>query len=124
MVVGEPQILGQVKEAYSTASEMGTTGIVLNRLFHRAFSVAKRVRTETEVGNRSVSVSHAAVELAKRIFENLSRRSVMLIGVGEIGEHAAKHLVASGIRELIIANRTFDRAQEVAAKLRGKTNKN
>jgi len=120
MVLGEPQILGQVKEAYATASERGTTGIVLNRLFHRAFSVAKRVRTETEVGNRSVSVSHAAVELAKRIFENLSRRSVMLIGVGDMGERAARHLVGSGIRELLIANRTFDRAQEVAAKLRGK----
>lgn len=120
MVVGEPQILGQVKDAYRMALRKRTTGPILNRLFDRAFFVAKRVRTETGIGNYTTSVSHVAVELAKRIFDDLSRRRVMLIGAGGMGKHALTHLVAAGVRELIIANRTVGRAQEIAEKTGGR----
>jgi glutamyl-tRNA reductase len=120
MVVGEPQILGQVKDAYRMALGKKTTGPILNRLFDRAFFVAKRVRTETGIGNYTTSVSHAAVELAKRIFDDLSRRRVILIGAGGMGKHALTHLVAAGVRELIIANRTVGRAQEIAEKTGGR----
>lgn len=120
MVVGEPQILGQVKDAYRIAVERCTTGLILNRLFHRAFFVAKRVRTETGIGNHRVSVSCVAVELAKRIFDDLSRRRIMLIGAGKMGELALKHLVAAGVRDLVIANRTFEHAQGIAESIRGR----
>lgn len=120
MVMGEPQILGQVKDAYRSAVGMKTTGPILNRLFNHAFFVAKRVRTETGIGSFATSVSHAAVELTKRIFDDLPRRRVMLIGAGSMGRKALTHLVAAGVRDLIIANRTIGRAQEIAEKTGGR----
>ncbi len=120
MVMGEPQILGQVKDAYRLAVEKKTIGPILNRLFNHAFFVAKRVRTETGIGNYATSVSHAAVELAKRIFDDISSRRVMLIGAGGMGKHALTQLVAAGVRDLIIANRTLGRAQEIAQKTGGR----
>jgi len=119
MVIGEPQILGQVKEAYKKAHEAGATGYITNRLFHYAFSVAKRVRSETDIGSQAVSISSAAVELAKRIFEDLSRRTALLIGTGEMGELAAKHLIKAGTKELVIAGRTAGTAAELAGRLGG-----
>jgi glutamyl-tRNA reductase len=120
MVVGEPQILGQVKDAYRMAVGKKTTGPILNRLFNHAFFVAKRVRAETGIGHYTTSVSHAAVELAKRIFDDLPGRRVMLIGAGGMGKHALTHLVAAGVRDLIVANRTIGRAQEITEKLGGR----
>ena len=120
MVIGEPQILGQVKEAYRAAHIMRTSGLILNRLSHSAFFVAKRVRAETKIGSQAVSVSYAAVELAKRIFDDLSKRTVMVIGTGDMAELAMKHLVAAGIKDLVIANRTFESAESLAYRLKGK----
>jgi glutamyl-tRNA reductase len=120
MVVGEPQVLGQVKEAYKIASGQGTTGLILNRLFHTSFFVAKRIRTETGIGSHAVSISYVAVELAKRIFDDLSKRSVMLVGAGEMAEIAAKHLIKAGISELLIASRRFENAAALSEKLNGK----
>jgi glutamyl-tRNA reductase len=120
MVVGEPQILGQIKEAYFQATREKTSGVILNRLMHRAFHVAKRVRTETGVSDAAVSVSFAAVELAKKIFRDLSGREVLLIGAGEMAELAARHLIAQGVQAVKVANRTFRRAVEVAETFQGK----
>jgi len=114
MVVGEPQILGQIKEAYVQSTRQKTTGVVLNRLMHRAFHVAKRVRTETEICEAAVSISYAAVELAKKIFHVLEGKRVLLIGAGEMAELAAKHLLSQGIKSMVVANRTFDRAVHLA----------
>jgi glutamyl-tRNA reductase len=114
MVVGEPQILGQIKDAYATATREKTSGVILNRLMHRAFHVAKRVRTETGVCDAAVSISYAAVERAKKIFHELTGKKVLLIGAGEMAELAAKHLMAQGVISLVVANRTFDRAVQVA----------
>ncbi len=119
MVVGEPQILGQLKDYYVAAQEVGSVGTVLHRLFHRSFSVAKRVRTETGIASRAVSVSSVAVELAKRIFDRLEDKTVMLIGAGKIGNLVARHLQRSGVSSLMVTNRTFERAVEVAAQFRG-----
>jgi glutamyl-tRNA reductase len=119
MVIGEPQILGQVKQAYKTAVLKQTVGLILNRLFHTAFFVAKKVRGQTKIGTQAVSVSYVAVELAKRIFDDLSRRKVMLIGAGDMGELAAVHLINSGIRDLIIASRHYDNSEALASKLNG-----
>lgn len=119
MVLGEPQILGQLKEAYRLAVEAKTTGPVLNRLMHKAFSVAKRVRTETAIAANAVSISYAAVELAKRIFNNLQEHSALLIGAGEMAELAATHLLQAGIKTLYITNRTFERAYALANQLHG-----
>ncbi|TVM15873.1 glutamyl-tRNA reductase [Oceanidesulfovibrio indonesiensis] len=119
MVLGEPQILGQLKDAYRMAVKAGTTKVILNRLYHKAFSVAKRVRTETAVGSAAVSISYAAVELAKRIFGEMSKQKAMLIGAGEMAELAAQHLVTSGIKDIYVANRTFERARELAAQFEG-----
>ncbi len=119
MVVGEPQILGQVKEAFGYATEYGTSGVIINKLFHKAFNVAKRVRTETKISSNAVSISYAAVELAKKIFGELKGKSVMLIGAGEMGELAARHLVNNGIKEIFIANRTFERAVNMAKDFNG-----
>jgi glutamyl-tRNA reductase len=119
MVVGEPQILGQIKEAYRTAHASGTTGTLLNKLLHKAFSVAKRVRTETSVGNRSVSVSVVAVELAKRIFDRLKGREVLIVGAGEMCELAAQHLVHEGVKRVLVTNRTWERAMEMAERFQG-----
>ncbi len=114
MVVGEPQILGQLKESYARAAGVGATGAVLNRWFHKAFSVAKRVRTETGIAGRAVSVSSAAVELASKIFDRLEDKTAMLIGAGKMGELAARHLLGNGVSGMIVTNRTFDRAVELA----------
>ncbi|HEX3036421.1 MAG TPA: glutamyl-tRNA reductase [Thermodesulfobacteriota bacterium] len=120
MVIGEPQILGQIKQAYKIAVLKRTVGLILTRLCHVAFSVAKRVRAETKIGTHAVSVSRAAVELAKRIFDDLSKRTVMLIGAGDMAELAAQHLIRSGIKDIVIANRTFENAESLAEKLKGK----
>ena len=119
MVVGEPQILGQIKDYYLAAQEAGTVGAILHRLFHRAFSVAKRVRTETGIASRAVSVSSVAVELAKRIFDRLEDKTVMLIGAGKMGDLVARHLQRNGVSSLMVTNRTFERAVQLAAEFRG-----
>lgn len=119
MVIGEPQILGQIKEAYRRAHAVGTTGTVLNRLFHKAFSVAKRVRTETGIGDGAVSVSFVAVELAKRIFATLQGKQVLIIGAGEMCELAAQHLVRAGVERVLVTNRTWARAMELAERFCG-----
>lgn len=119
MIIGEPQILGQVKEAYSTAQETGTTGTVLNKLMHKAFNVAKRVRTETKIGSNAISVSYAAVELARRIFNSLEGHTVMLVGAGEMAELAAAHLLGAGASKIIVASRSIEKAQQVAEKFNG-----
>ena len=114
MVLGEPQILGQIKEAYAQATSQNTSGVILNRLMHRAFHVAKRVRSETDICEAAVSISYAAVELAKKIFHILEGKKVLLIGAGEMAELAAKHLLSNGVSSVMVANRTFERAVEVA----------
>src|ERR687890_1633897 len=106
MVVGEPQVLGQVRHAYSLAVEAGTAGRVLNRLVHHTFRVAKRVRTETGIAASAVSISYTAVELGKKIFDSLKGRAVLLIGAGEMAELSARHLVNAGAARVTIANRT------------------
>ena len=120
MVMGEPQILGQVKTAYGYAAEFKTSGIILNRFLHKAFSVAKRVRTETRIASSAVSVAFAAVELAKKIFDDFSDKTVMLIGAGEMGELAARHFINCGVRGVLVANRTFERGEKLAAEFGGK----
>jgi len=119
MVVGEPQILGQIKRAYRTAHAARTTGTLLNKLLHKAFSVAKRVRTETGIGNRAVSVSFVAVELAKRIFARLEGREALIVGAGEMCELAAQHLVREGVQRILVTNRTWERAMELAERFHG-----
>jgi len=119
MVVGEPQILGQVKEAYATARAVGAVHSQLDLLLTRAFAVAKRVRTETAVGSSAVSVASVAVELAKKIFGSLNGRHVYLVGAGKMSELAARHLLAHGAASIFVANRTYDRASQLAAKFNG-----
>ncbi|UCB48808.1 MAG: glutamyl-tRNA reductase [Deltaproteobacteria bacterium] len=119
MVVGEPQILGQIKEAYYQATKEKTAGTVLNRLMHRTFHVAKRVRTETGISDAAVSISYAAVELAKKIFYDLEGKRVLLIGAGEMAELAARHLLSHGVTSISVANRTFRRAVQVAESFDG-----
>ena len=120
MVVGEPQILGQIKEAYALATNRKMSGVILNRLMHRAFHTAKRVRTETGVCEAAVSISYAAVELAKKIFHVLEGKAALLIGAGEMAELAAKHLMRQGISSISVANRTFHRAVELAGSFKGR----
>jgi len=119
MMVGEPQILGQVKDAFALAQACETVGPTLHALFTQAFAVAKRVRNETEVGRHAVSVSYAAVELARKIFAELGGRAVLLVGAGKMGELAARHLVEQGAYPIYVANRTWPRAQEMARALSG-----
>jgi len=119
MVMGEPQILGQVKDAYRYCVEHKTSGIILNKLLHHAFRVAKRVRTETGIANNAVSVSFAAVELAKKIFGYLNGKTVLLIGAGEMSELAAKHLINNGVSKIIFANRTYENAVRLANDFHG-----
>src|SRR5689334_3161384 len=114
MVVGEPQVLGQVRHAYSLAVEAGTAGRILNRLVHHTFRVAKRVRTETGIAASAVSISYMAVELGKKIFASLKGCTVMLIGAGEMAELSAKHLVNAGASRVMIANRTEAAARQLA----------
>ena len=119
MVVGEPQILGQVKEAYATARAVGAIHSQLDLLLTRAFAVAKRVRTETAVGSSAVSVASVAVELAKKIFGSLQGKNVYLVGAGKMSELAARHLLAHGAASIFVANRTYDRAIRLAQKFDG-----
>ncbi|HVQ65512.1 MAG TPA: glutamyl-tRNA reductase, partial [Terriglobia bacterium] len=114
MMLGEPQILGQVKEAYRLASAAGTIGSGLSPLLDRAFAVAKRVRSETGISNSAVSISYAAVELARKIFGDLSGKTVMIIGASKMGELAAKHLRRNGVASVLVTNRTFEKAVEIA----------
>jgi glutamyl-tRNA reductase len=119
LVLGEPQILGQVKAAYQTASDTGSTGKLLYKLFQHAFSAAKQIRTDTAIGNSPVSVAFAAVSLAKQIFSDLSEQTALLIGAGETVELAARHLNQNGIGRIIVANRTVERAHTLAAQFEG-----
>ena len=119
LVVGEPQILGQVKAAYTTASDLRFTGAVTHRLFHSAFAVGKRVRSETGLGEGAVSVSYAAIELAKKIFGNLSGLSVLVLGAGEMAELTGVHLRAQQVKQITIASRTFGSAEHLARQLGG-----
>jgi glutamyl-tRNA reductase len=119
MVIGEPQILGQLKEAYREAVAQETTGVVLNRLLHKTFSVAKRIRTETGIASHAVSISFAAVELAKKIFQDLSGKKALLIGAGEMAELAAEHLLRNRVQRIIVANRTLTRAMELSKRWPG-----
>jgi glutamyl-tRNA reductase len=121
MVVGEPQILGQLKVAYREATECRTVRVILNRLLHKAFSVAKRVRSETCIGSCAVSISYAAVELAKKIFGILEGKRVLLVGAGEMAELAAEHLINNGVRHMTVANRTLERAVELAKRFHADT---
>ncbi len=119
MIVGEAQILGQLKGAYRCASESKCMGLILNKLLHKSFSTAKRVRTETLIGASAVSISYAAVELAKKIFGSLRAKSVLLIGAGEMAELAAEHLVSQGVGKVVVANRTLARAMSLAQRFNG-----
>jgi glutamyl-tRNA reductase len=120
LVVGEPQILGQVKEAYATARAVGAVNSQLDALVSRSFAVAKRVRTETAVGSSAVSVASVAVELAKKIFGTLQGKSVYLVGAGKMSELAARHLIAHGAGTIFVANRTYERAAALAEEFQGK----
>ena len=119
MMVGEPQILGQLKEAYRLATEKQMTGVLLNRLMHRSFFVAKRIRTETGIGDSAVSISYAAIELARKIYDTLERKKVMLIGAGEMAELAVEHLIRHQVGNILVANRTFERGLELADRFKG-----
>ena len=119
MVVGEAQILGQVKEAYATARAMGAVRGQLDHLFSRAFAVAKRVRSETAVGSSSVSIASVAVELAKKIFGTLEGKTVFIVGAGKMSELAARHLMAHGCASIFVSNRTYERAIGLAEKFDG-----
>ena len=117
MVLGEPQILGQLKQAYGLARREGSLGVVLDKLFQRSFSVAKRVRTDTDIGASPVSVAYAAVTLARRIFGELDARTALLVGAGETVELCARHLASTGIGRMVIANRTLEHARRIATPL-------
>ncbi len=119
MVVGEPQILGQIKEAYRTATEEKTSGVILNRLLHRTFFVAKKIRTETGIGDRAVSISYAAVELARKIFGELKGKKVLLVGAGEMAELAVENLIRGKVDKVWVANRTFENGVELAEQFNG-----
>src|SRR5580698_5657941 len=114
MVIGEPQILGQLKSAYSLAKERGALSGFLDQVVTRAFNVAKRIRTETEIGSSAVSVSYAAVELARDIFGSLKGKRVLLVGAGEMAESAARHLRRAGAEKIFVTNRTRERADLLA----------
>ncbi len=119
LVVGEPQILGQVKECFRDASTHNASGVILNKVFQKAISVAKRVRTETRIAENAVSVSYAAVELAKKVFGNLSERTVMLVGAGEMAKLAAQHLVDHGVRQVLLTTRDSLRARDMVTRFHG-----
>ncbi len=116
MVLGEPQIFGQLKSAFAVAAESGTVGGELNRLFQRVFAIAKRVRTDTAIGENPVSVAYAAVDLAGHIFSDLSECNALLVGAGETIELVTRHLIDAGVRNIVIANRTLGRARELGQK--------
>ena len=119
MVVGEPQILGQVKEAYRLATEARASGVILNRLLHRTFFVAKRIRTETGIGDNAVSISYAAVELGRKIFGSLEGKNVLLVGAGEMAELAVEHLIRNKTEKIYVANRTFENGVALARRFKG-----
>ena len=119
MVVGEPQILGQVKDAYRLATEAKVSGVILNRLLHRTFFVAKRIRTETGIGGHAVSISYAAVELGRKIFGSLEGKNVLLVGAGEMAELAVEHLIRNKVGDIYVANRTFENGVELARRFNG-----
>ncbi len=119
MVVGEPQILGQMKASYRTATEKMTSGVILNRLMHRTFHVAKRIRSETGIGDHAVSISYAAIELGRKIFGHLEGKQVMLIGAGEMAELAVEHLIRNRSGHIFVANRTFERGVDLANAYKG-----
>ncbi len=119
MVVGEPQILGQIKTAYRTATEEKTSGVILNRLLHKTFFVAKRIRSETGIGDHAVSISYAAIELGRKIFGDLEGKQVLLIGAGEMAELAVEHLIRNRSGHIFVANRTFERGVELASAFQG-----
>ena len=121
MVIGEPQVLGQVRHAYSLAVEAGTAGRVLNRLVHHTFRVAKRIRSETGIAASAVSISYMAVELGKKIFDTLKDRTVLLVGAGEMAELSARHLLNAGVSRVMISNRTGAAAERLATEFGGET---
>lgn len=121
MVIGEPQVLGQIRRAYSVAVEAGVVGRVLNRLMHHTLRVAKRVRTETGLGANAVSISYMAVELAKKVFGSLGGHTVLMVGAGEMAELAARHLINAGAGRLLITNRTAETATAMAARFEAET---
>ena len=120
MIVGEPQIFGQIKEAYRLATNNKTSGVILNKLLHKTFFVAKRVRSETQIGNNAVSISYAAVELAKKIFGSLLDKQVLLIGAGEMAELAVERLIHNKVKQIFVANRTFKNGLILADRFKGK----
>lgn len=119
MVVGEPQILGQVKDAYRLATDCNTTGFLLDKVFHKTFNVAKRIRTETKVGYNPVSISGMAIELAKKIFGELPGKKILVVGAGEMCEIAVKYFKKDGVADIYITNRTFQNAQKLADEIAG-----
>ena len=119
MIVGEPQILGQMKQSYAVAQSEKSVGPVLSRLFQHSFAVAKLVRNQTDIGAHPVSVAYAAVTMAKRIFSDLSAQTALLIGAGEMVQLIARHLVGQGVGRIIVANRSLDRAEKLARELHG-----
>ena len=119
MIVGEPQILGQLKQAFLQAREQGAIGTTLDTVLSRAFNVAKRIRTETEIGSNAVSVSYAAVEMAREIFGSLHSKNILIIGAGKMSEGAARHLMRAGASQIFITNRTQERAEELALLFQG-----
>jgi glutamyl-tRNA reductase len=119
MVVGEAQILGQVKEAYDSSFSAGASGRIFNKLFRQSFEVGKRVRNETAIGEAAVSISYAAVALARKVFDTLEGRTVLVLGAGKMSELTARHLCSNGVCNVLVANRTFARAEELADKFDG-----
>jgi len=119
MVLGEPQILGQVKDAYRIATEAKASGVILNRLLHRTFFVAKRIRTETGIGDHAVSISYAAIELGRKIFGSLEGKNVLLVGAGEMAELAVEHLIRNKAGKFYVANRTFENGVALARRFNG-----
>lgn len=120
MIVGESQVLGQIKKAYRAATLQKTSGVILNRLLHKTFSVAKRVRSETGIGDHAVSISYAAVELGRKIFGSLDGKKVLLVGAGEMAELAVEHLIRNRVGEIFVANRTFKHCVELAKNFNGR----
>ncbi len=118
MVLGEAQILGQLKDAYRVAQEAGSTGPSLNKLFQAAFSAAKRVRSETRIGENAVSIASATVSLARRVYSDLSAHTALMVGAGDMNALAARHFMSAGVKRMVIANRTLGRAQTLAAELK------
>ena len=119
MVVGEPQILGQVKESYTVAREVGAVSNSLDPLIQRAFTVAKKIRSETQIGSSSVSIASVAVDLARKIFGSLQGKTVLLVGAGKMSELAARHLIQQGASNILVTNRTFERAERIAQQFDG-----